>query len=372
MTDWAAHRAEFPALATLAYLNTAAGAPMSRAAAAAGRQYYEATEQDGDVHWDDWLETVETVRAAAANLLAATPAEIAFVQNASAATNLVAARLRGRGDVLLVRGDFPSVTYPWMVAEHGVVFAEPGVHGGATLEVLDRAVTPDTGIVSVGLVHYRTGFRYDLRALGEFCRERDLILVVDATQGLGAVRVDLSHGDVDFLVSSGYKWLTSGYGFGLLYAAARHLSPSDHVSAGWRSARDPYALVSDQLDLSDHARALELGHPPFAAVFGLGAALKILQGIGTQEIEDRVLHLSSRLSQVLADAGLRLPPPDPADLRSGIVYAEADVDSVRLRDELLARGVYVSARGDGIRCSVHFYNDETDLERLREALGSMP
>ena len=82
--------------------------------------------------------------------------------------------------------------------------------------------------------------------------------------------------------------------------------------------------------------------------------------------------LSGRLRQVLEDAGLRLPPSDPADLRSGIVYAEADVDAVRLRNELLARGVYVSARGDGIRCSAHFYNDETDLERLREALDSLP
>jgi len=214
MTDWAAYRAEFPALETQAYLNTAAGAPMSRAAAAAAMQYYEATERDGDVHWDDWLERVEAVRAAAAHLLGADSGEIAFVQNASAAMTLVAARLQGRGDVVLVRGDFPSVTYPWMVSGHNVVFAEPGVHGGATLEELERVVTPATGIVSVGLVQYRTGFRYDLRALGEFCRERELLLVVDVTQGLGAVGVDLSHGDVDFLVSSGYKWLTSGYGFG--------------------------------------------------------------------------------------------------------------------------------------------------------------
>ena len=89
MTDWAAHRDEFPALATQAYLNTAAGAPMSRASAAAGRQYYEATERDGDVHWDDWLQRVEAVRTAAAGLLTVRPAEIAFVQNASAAMNLV-------------------------------------------------------------------------------------------------------------------------------------------------------------------------------------------------------------------------------------------------------------------------------------------
>ena len=164
MTDWAAHRAEFPALATHAYLNTAAGAPMSKAAAAAGRQYYEATERDGDVHWDDWLASVEAVRAAAANLLLASPGEIAFVQNASAAMNMVAARLKSRGDVVLVRGDFPSVTYPWMVQGHGVVFAEPaakaaarragrGLARGSPVDRLlgagQQGLQQDTGLTSV-------------------------------------------------------------------------------------------------------------------------------------------------------------------------------------------------------------------------------
>ncbi len=125
------------------------------------------------------------------------------------------------------------------------------------------------------------------------------------------------------------------------------------------------------LDIGSIEADLELGHPPFAAIFALGAALELHQAIGIEAIESRVLHLSSRLEQVLEDAGLRLLPPDPTDLRSGIVYAEAEVDSVRLRNELLAMGVYVSARGDGIRCSTHFYNDETDLERLREALSSI-
>jgi selenocysteine lyase/cysteine desulfurase len=371
MTDWAFYRAEFPALGQQAYLNTAAGAPMSRAASAAAREYYEATARDGDVHWDQWLGQVETVRAAAAQLIGADASEIAFVQNASAAMNLVAARLRGAGDVVLVRGDFPSVTYPWMAGGHTVSFAEPGDSGGASLEAIAAACSPETGIISVGLVHYRTGFRYDLDALSEFCRERDLLLVVDATQGLGAVRVDVAASGVDFMVCSGYKWLTSGYGFGLLYGSRAQLESSRHVAAGWRSARHPYALVSDALDLTDEAAALELGHPPFAAVFGLGAALAMQAEIGAAAIENRVLHLASRLRQVLVDAGLRVTPEDAADLRSGIVYAEADRDAAQLRNALLDQGVYVSARGDGIRCSAHFYNDETDLARLARALEAV-
>ncbi len=69
MTDWSAVRASFPAAATCCYLNTAAGGPMSTAAAAAGCSYYEATARDGDVHWDAWLDRVEDVRGSVARLI---------------------------------------------------------------------------------------------------------------------------------------------------------------------------------------------------------------------------------------------------------------------------------------------------------------
>jgi selenocysteine lyase/cysteine desulfurase len=129
--------------------------------------------------------------------------------------------------------------------------------------------------------------------------------------------------------------------------------------------------VSDAPEFSDRAPALDLGHPPFAGVFALGAALEMLAEIGGAAIETRVLHLSARLRQVLTDGGLRVLPLDEGDLRSGIVYAEADLDAKQLRNELLAQGVYVSARGDGLRCSTHFYNDETDLAKLADALAAV-
>ena len=369
MTDWAAARAEFPALATQAYLNTAAGGPMCRAAAAAGCAYYEATAAEGDVHWDKWIRGVDQVRAETAALLGVGASQIAFLQNASAAMNQVAARLEGRGDVVVVRDDFPSVTYPWMVAGHGVSFAEPDENGCASLDALAAAVEPSTRIVAVGLVHYRSGYRYDLAELSAFCRDRELILVVDTTQGLGAIEVDLAAAPVDFMVCSGYKWLTAGYGFGILHVAERHLSPGQHVAAGWRSAVDPYALVADRLDLSPEAAALELGHPPFAAVFALGEALRMFAELGAASIEKRVLELAAGARDVLREAGLAVSGTVPP--RSGIVFAETS-EPAALRDELLRRGVYVSARGTGIRVSTHFYNDETDLARLAEALADIP
>lgn len=360
-------RDAFPAVLTCTYLNTAAGAPISQASAAAGRDYYEASFRDGDVHWDTWLGRVENARDSAAGWLGASADEIGFVGNASAAVNLVAGMLRGRGDVLAVSDDFPSVTLPWLQLGYSVQFVDPGPHGGATIESLAHAVTPETKILALGLVHYRTGYRYDLAALGEFCRDHGLLLVVDATQGLGAVAVDVSGGQVDFLVSSTYKWLTGGYGVSLLYVNRRHLDPRRFPAVGYRSAREPFDLVADRLDLAAKASALELGHPPFPAVFALSTALDLLHQLGAEAVETRVLGLNQTLRERLAALGADIAVDLDSAHRSGIVYFPVD-DAAAARAALAERGVLVSARGAGLRVSAHMYNNRADIDRLIEGL----
>ncbi len=318
------------------------------------------------MHWDEWLERVENVRARAADFLGVSGREVAFVSNASVGLNLAATMLRGRGGVIAVRDEFPSVTLPWLQLGYEVSFVEPGPLGGASLESLRAALTPQTGVLALGLVHYRTGYRYDLTEIGGFCREHGLTLVIDATQGLGALSVDLAATPVDFLVSSSYKWLTAGYGVALLVVNRRHLDPAGFPAAGWRSARDPYALIADRLDLDDSAAALELGHPPFAGIFSLGAALEMFAELGTDAIERRVLALNEVLVQRLQEAGLDAPAM-PAQHRSGIVHVRVP-DPSSCKQVLAERGVLVSARGDGIRISAHLYNQRADIDRLIEAM----
>ncbi len=369
MTDWPEVRASFPAAATCCYLNTAAGGPISTAAAAAaGCSYYEATARDGDVHWDAWLDRVEDVRGSVARLINAHSHEIAFTNNASSALNFAARKLLGTGSVVALRGDFPSVTWPWLQLGYEVDFLDTDDDGGVTVEAIAAALQPHTRILTLGLVHYRTGFRHDLDALGELCREHQIVLVVDATQSLGALAIDVSGGAVDFLACTGYKWLNSGYGIGFFYVNERHAG--NHPVVGWRSARDPYALVSDELDLTPDARAMEAGHPPFPNVFTLGAALGLQHELGAAAIESRVLQLSGLLRKVLVDAGLPVSTSARPGAASGIVLARC-ADAAGLRDALREHDVLVSARGDGIRVSVHLYNDEDDLRHLADTLHEL-
>jgi len=262
--DWREARALFPSVDKTVYLNTAGGGPLSEPSAAAGRAYYEQSLADGDIHWDAWLERVESVRAKLAEFLNGAPANIAFTANASTGLNVAAHMLRGRGRVLAVADEFPSCTLPFLQLGYDVDCVETATDGTIGFDDLDAAVSGDTAVLAVSFVQYKSGFRSNLDRLGAFCRDRRLAFVVDATQGFGAFPIDVAACQADFVSFSAYKWANSGYSIGGVHLADRFLQPDTYPLVGWRSARDPYALGHDSLDLTRDARALEQGHPPFA------------------------------------------------------------------------------------------------------------
>ena len=360
MTDWNALRAHFPALEDRAYLNTAGGGPMGREATDAVRAYYEEFYREGDTRFSACLEHVEKTRAQLARVLNASPRDLAFLGNASQGLNLVADMLEG--NVVAFADDFPSVTMPWLQRGRSVRFLD-------SPEAMDDALTTETDILAVSFVQYKTGHRLDLKRTSELCRSRNIRLVVDATQGFGVFPIDLERTPVDALVFSGYKWANAGYGIAPLYVSRSLLEGHGLPAAGWRSAKEPYDLEATRLDLTTEARGLELGHPPFAGVFALGGALDLIESIGLEAIESRVQDLVDALIRELDARGIAIESPRERDRRSGITMVHVSdpiVSAAALADE----NILVSARGDSLRVSLHYYNSENDIERFVEALYS--
>ena len=78
MINWDDVRKQLPVTETSTYLNAAAAGPLSRATAAAATEYYQQMMEDGDTHWDEWLEKREDVRRKVAAFINAEPDEIAI------------------------------------------------------------------------------------------------------------------------------------------------------------------------------------------------------------------------------------------------------------------------------------------------------
>ncbi len=365
--DWEAFRRHFPAAERYTYLNTASGGILSAGAACEARRYYDEAHAEGDARWTDWLERAATVRGEVAAFLNAASDEVAFLANASLGLNLAAQLFDDDGEVLTTTDEFPSDTLPWLRQAHPVRFLPTAPDGYVAPADFAGAVGPRTRYLVTSSVQYRTGFRHDLAALGRLCRAHDLVFVVDATQGVAAFPLDVERQHIDVLVFSGYKWATAGYGIAVLYMRRTLLAGRVLPMVGWRSARDPYALRNDRLDLAGNTTALELGHPLFPGIFALGGALRLFREVGAAAVEARVRDLTAYLHRRLDEAGVPIGSTrDPAH-RSGITMLCVP-DAGGLAARLEAEGILVAARGGRLRVAVHCYNNPDDVDRLVAAL----
>ena len=369
--NWSEIRALFPAAEQYTYLNTAAAPPLSILAAREGQRYYDEMAEHGDVAWDGWLCQIEEIRERLASFINADARSVAFTYSTSHGMNLIAGILDHCGDVLCPADEFPSCTLPWLQQRYRVHFVRSRDRGVVDVDDIQRSITNETRVLGTSYVQFATGFRHDLVALGRLCRERNLVFVVDATQGMGVFPIDVVNSGIDFLVFSGYKWAQAGYGVGGLYVAPRFLNPTAFPVAGWWSARDPEAVVNDRLDLKETAAALEVGCPHFAGIFALGAALTLFEEIGKSRIEERIHELTDYLHQRLQADRFNIASPLNRGQRSGITIVEMR-NAPEIVKRLAEKKIIVSARGKGLRVSVHIFNNFDDIDRLIAELRELP
>jgi selenocysteine lyase/cysteine desulfurase len=360
MVNWEQIRKEFPVCGNYVYLNPAGGSPMSVSAAAGAKSYIDEMLELGDLPYDRWMEKVSDIRAKMARFIGAQKEEIAFVPNTSSGMSYIAHMLKGMGEVVTMEDEFPSGTIPWLNLDYTLHFVKSN-HGRYTTERIEKTLTPRTRILVTSHVQYRTGYRQDLQALGRFCSEKGLIFIVNATQSLPVFPVDVNECRIDFLVFTGLKWASSGYGTGVLYLRKKWLEALKTTITGWRSVVKPELMDNARFSIAVQASALEGGCPPFAPVFALGGALDLFNRIGPENAAKRVLYLSGYLDQKLRHEGFDVFSPADEEHRSGIVMIKSG-NAAAVAAKLLEKKIFVSARGRGLRVSVSIFNNETDLD----------
>jgi selenocysteine lyase/cysteine desulfurase len=367
MIDWSEIRKQFPVTEKLAYLNSAAAGPVSVASHAAATDYYQKMMSDGDVHWNRWLAQRESIRESVARFINAEPDEIAFTTNTSSGMNLIVDALEERGEVISSELEFPVTTLPWMHRRIPVHLLR-AVDGEVAMESIREAMTSESGIIALSHVQFSNGFRIDLHELG--ANKGDHALVVNASQSAGAFEIDVKRMQIDALCATGHKWLLSGYGSGFVYLSRNLLQQTQARSLSWLSVEDPFAMRNDELrPRHDAAARIELGCPHFAGIFALGASVKLIAEIGIQNIQRRVLELNRKLTTRLQESNLKvLSPLKNEATRSGETLIAVDRPA-EVVSALFRRGIVVTEKPEGIRVATHFFNDESDIERLTEALN---
>jgi selenocysteine lyase/cysteine desulfurase len=360
-------RALFPALDQQLFLNHAGIAPCSTRVVAAMRTVVAEQANLGSAGYRIWSERVNAVRRSAAAFIGADPEEIAFVPNTSTGLSLIAEALPWRpGEaVLMPVPDFPANIYPWQhLARRGVrVIEVPRRDGRITVADAARVLVPEVSVLVLSSVDFATGFAADLPAFGTFCREHKLLLVVDAIQSLGLLPIDVRRCGIHALACGAHKWLCGPQGIALLYVEHELLPKLTPPLAGWKSVADEENFTL-HFGLRDDAAVFEPGTLNMAGIAGLGAALELLDEVGSARIRAQVAALVEQLTVGLKARGWRLASPDKADQRAGIVTFCGAADPVALFRCLAAHGVVTALRNGHIRLSPHFANNPEDIERF--------
>jgi selenocysteine lyase/cysteine desulfurase len=363
-TPWDEVRQDFPALRHRVYLNTAATGLPPPTVRPAVERFYRELEEGGDVHWDDWMERREQVRARAATLIGAEAEEIAFTPNTSSGMNLIADLVAADGPVLSDELEFPAVTLPWIHRGVTVHFV-PAVEGILRLESFLKPYAPRAATIAISHVEFSNGCRQDLDAFGLVKDDRHL--VVSASQSAGVFPIDVRRSRVDGLASAGHKWLGAGYGAGFVFIRGGLLLERPPRTIGWMSVERPYDFDNRAYTILPGNRRTEVGCPPFAAIFALGAAVEYVLALGVERIEARVLALNTYLTDQLERAGIPvLSPLGP--YRSAETLCEV-AEPPRAAAFLRERGIEVTTKPEGLRISTHYYNAESDVDTCVGALS---
>lgn len=370
--DWKAIRAEFPAVANWTFLNTATFGQMPRRATDSMTRHFARRDELACSDFMHWFDDCDRIRELAARLIQCAPEDIAFIPNASAALSLLLGGLEWKpGDqIITLEDEFPNQYYyaSWL-QRRGVEFIE------IPWERFHETLTPRTRLVALSTVNYSTGFRAPLEEIAPLLRDRGILLYLDGTQSVGALRFDAAAIQPGMFAVDAYKWLLSpnGAGFMFVHPQLRPKLPPSVI--GWRSHHDwrnHENLHHGAPQFKDEAEKYEGGMLAFTVVYAMGAAIEMVLEIGPQCIERRVLQLADLTREILRRAGGELVSGDGPHFDAPIVTARfEDRDASTLARGLKERGVLVAARHGNLRVSPHFYNDEQDLEKLEAALRAL-
>lgn len=362
---------EFPVRRNLVYFNHAAVSPLPRRVADAITAHVENTRERGAADWRRWFGGIEKTREAAARFIGARTSETGFVPSTSWGLNLVAHAVDWKPGDNVVGDDmeFPSNAYPWIaLAARGVEHRRAKNRGGR-VELADLAALVDdrTRAIAISWVAFHNGWVFPLAEVGRFCRERGILFVVDAIQGLGALPMDVHESSIDVLVADGHKWLLGAEACAIFFVSESSRERVPPPFSGWWNIRADGSYLDYELEFFESGRRYEAGSLPTGSVLGLAAALDLLTEIGPANVRDRILEVVRALAAGLSARGWRVTTPEP--YASGILAAAPpEEDAKEAAKRLEAAGIIVSPREGAVRFSPHAYNDLDEVGRILGAV----
>ena len=370
----------FPLTKRFVYLNAAAIGACPASTLEVIRRYVEdrCCWLSGEGGWREdlnrWLDRVKESKRLFARFIGAEEHEVAYVPNTTVGINTVFSMLPLKPGQNIVTTD---LSYPMGAAvclkqrERGVEvrFVE-NRNGEVRIEDFEKTVDDNTAAILVDQAGWFNGFLYDLKAVAQVAHEHGALLVVDAIQSVGGMKLDVKRDGVDFLAVSTYKWLLGGpytQSAGYLYIDEEHIEKFQPPFVGDDTMKEEQfkTNVYERFDLYDLKYRKGIGrfqvYPRYEVAYvAVENSMRVLLNYGLDRVERKIKKLATMLVDGFLEEGFKLQTPEEEDKR---LFVNVKVKNNReLEEKLYAHRIVVSARVGGLRVSPHFYNTEEDIQ----------
>ena len=377
----------------LAYLDNAATTQKPQAMLDAVAAYYETSNAnphrgayDLSMAATGALENArEKVRAF---LGAKRTGEIVFTKSATESLNMVAqsyalSALHPGDGIVLAVSEHHSNLVPWQItararqAELSYLYTDGS--GRIPLEEIRRKITGRTKLVAIAHASNVTGAVHPVEAVIEQAHQAGAVVVVDGTQSVPHMGVDVSRLDADFYVCSAHKML-GPMGVGVLYGKQALLESMPPCLYGG----DMIEYVEEMTSTFAPApQKFEGGTQNVGGAVGLAAAIDYLNAAGMENIQAYERELTAyMLDRLRSSPHVRIVGPEDVENRIGVVSFMVedvhphDVATILNADRIAIRSGHHCAqpflRHLGVqatcRASVYLYNTKEDIDRLAQSL----
>ena len=331
---------------------------------------------------------IENFYTSVSRLLNANPKEIAFVENATRAWDMVFYALPlGPGDKILTTvSEYGSnlIAYLHRAKQTGaeVVIVPNDNNGQIDVKALEQGIDKKTKLISISHIPTGGGLVNPAHDVGRIAKKHSIPFLLDACQSVGQMHMDVQEIGCDFLSATGRKYLRGPRGTGFLYVQ------EDWIERLEPPLLDQYAaelIDANTYEIRTDARRFENWERYFAGQAALGQAVDYAMELGLEAIERRVVDLAACLREGLQETGV-LELTDQGVKKSGLVtFQHQRLDAEQVKALVSKQSINVSTssgsgmklsyleRGlDGlVRASVHYYNTAEEIKKFITAVRSL-
>ena len=361
----------------IAYFNAGYITPISKASSQAGIEGIARKSNPWTLSPTNFFDETLKLKTLFANLINASSDDVAIIPSASyglasAAKNIA---LDAGQKILVIEDQFPSNIYCWQerAKETGarIEVVKAPKDRDWTAAVLDQ-ITDRVAVAALPNNHWADGGILDLVKIGAALRKIGAKLVLDVTQSLGVMPLDVQEIKPDFLVVAAYKWMLCPYSVGFMYVSPENQqgNPLEYNWLNRAGSEDFAGLVNYQDDYQPGAVRFDMGQRANFALLPMAvSAVQDLLQWEPKNIYEALGAMNEEIAEEAAKLGLTAAP---SHLRAkhflGLEREEGFPEDLIAR--MAAQHIYISKRGNSLRITPHVYNTEEDRKRLIAALAT--